>query len=74
MRSSVAFDLLQRQHSRMAAMTPAERVALALRMCQQGLDSYMATHRVSRREARIRIKATRRQGRRPSASSQADDD
>jgi Flp pilus assembly protein CpaB len=74
MRSTVALELSQRQRARIAAMTPAERVALALRMSREGMDSYMATHGVSRRTARAQIEATRRRGRRPSASSQADDD
>jgi len=54
-------------------MTPAERVALAMRLSEEGLASFMALHGVDRRAAIARIKATRRAGRRPSASADSDD-
>jgi hypothetical protein len=73
MRSTVARDVSARRLARVAAMTPAERVALAMRLGEEGLASYMATHGVDRRTARTRIKATRRPGRRPSASADTDD-
>ena len=55
-------------------MTPAERVALVVRLSEEGLASYMATHGLDRQTAITRIRATRRVGRRPSASADADDD
>jgi hypothetical protein len=54
-------------------MTPAERVALAARLGEEGLASYMTLHRLDRRAAVARIKAARRLGRRPSASAEADE-
>jgi len=54
-------------------MTPAERVALAVRMGEQGLASYMAAHGVDRRAARALIEATRRAGRRRSLAAERDD-
>jgi hypothetical protein len=73
MRSAVAFAVSQEQRERLAAMTPAERVALAVRLSEEGLASYMATHGVDRCTAITRIRATHRLGRRPSASADADD-
>jgi hypothetical protein len=73
MRSAVAHAVSQEQRERLAAMTPAERVALALRLSEEGLASYMATHGVDRQTAITRNRATRRLGRRPSASADADD-
>jgi hypothetical protein len=74
MRSAVAHAVSQRQRDELAAMTPAERVALALRLSEEGLASYMATNGVDRHTAITRIRATRRLGRRPSASADADVD
>jgi hypothetical protein len=74
MRSAVAHAVSQEQRDELAAMTPAERVALVLRLSEAGLASYMATYGVDRRTAIDRIRATRRLGRRPSASADADDD
>jgi hypothetical protein len=73
MQSAVAAAVSQEQRERLAAMTPAERVALAVRLSEEGLASYMATHGVDRHTAITRIRATRRLGRRPSASADADD-
>lgn len=73
MRSAVAHAVSQEQRERLKAMTPAERVAVAVRLGEEGLASYMATHGIDRHTAIIRIRATRRLGRRPSASADADD-
>ncbi|HVG54539.1 MAG TPA: hypothetical protein VM846_08930 [Vicinamibacterales bacterium] len=70
-RSADAVDRTRAQ--RLAAMTPAERVALAARLGEEGLASYMTLHRLDRRAAVARIKAARRLGRRPSASAEADE-
>jgi hypothetical protein len=74
MRSKAAADLRRRQFERYAAMTPDERVALALRLGEEGLATYMATHGVDRRTAVARVRVTHRVGRRPSASDRDDAD
>jgi hypothetical protein len=53
-------------------MTPDARVALVIRLREEGLASFMATHGLDRAAAVARIKATRRLGRRPSRSANAD--
>jgi hypothetical protein len=73
MYSAVAQAVSQEQREQLAAMTPAERVSLAVRLSEDGLASYMAMHGVERPTAIARIRATRRLGRRPSASADADD-
>jgi hypothetical protein len=55
-------------------MTPAERVALAERLREEGIAAYMASHAVDRSTAIARIKATHRLGRRHSSSDAADED
>jgi hypothetical protein len=70
-RSAAASD--RSRAERLAAMTPDERVRLAERLGEEGLASYMRTHGVDRRTAVARIKATRRLGRRPSASADVDE-
>ena len=72
--SAVAHAVSEEQREQLAAMTPAERVALAVRLGEEGIASYMATHGLDRQTAITRIRATRRVGRRPSASADADDD
>jgi hypothetical protein len=73
MHSPVAHAVSQERREQLAAMTPADRVALAVRLGDQGLASYMATHGLDRQTAIARIRATRRLGRRRSASADADD-
>ncbi len=67
MRSKVATKVSRTRARRLAAMTPAERVALARRLGEEGVTSYMMTHGVDRRTAILRIKATHQVGRRPSS-------
>jgi hypothetical protein len=74
MRSKASADVRQRQFERYATMTPDERVALALRLGEEGLATYMAALGVDRRTAIARIRATHRLGRRPSASDRNDGD
>jgi hypothetical protein len=74
MRSKAAADVRQRQFEQYAAMTPGERVALALRLGEEGLATYMATHGLDRRTAIARIRATHRLGRHPSACDLDDGD
>jgi hypothetical protein len=50
-------------------MSPAEAIALARRLGEQGIAAYMVAHGLERRTAIARIKATRRLGRRYSASA-----
>ncbi len=66
MRSRVATEVSRTRARRLAAMTPAERVALARRLGEEGVTSYLMTHGVDRRTAILRIKATHQMGRRPS--------
>jgi hypothetical protein len=73
MHSAVAHAVSQERREEWAAMTPADRVALAVRLGDQGVASYMATHGLDRHTAIARIRATRRLGRRRSASADADD-
>jgi hypothetical protein len=73
MRSRSADASARRRAERLAAMTPAERVELALRLGEEGLADFMKLHDVDRRTALARIRATRRLGRRRSASADADE-
>lgn len=70
MPSRVASDIASIDRSRVLAMTPAERVALVVRLSAEGLASFMATHQVDRETAKERIAATRRAGRPRSVSSE----
>ena len=69
MRSKVASDLAQEQARRVAALTPAERVALAERLGEESIALYMAAQNVDRRTAIARLEASRRVDRRPSRSA-----
>jgi hypothetical protein len=69
MRSKVAADLAREQAKRVAAMTPAERIALAERLGEESIVLYMAAEKVDRRTAIARLEASRRVGRRPSRSA-----
>jgi hypothetical protein len=69
MRSRSAAAIAEARAARLAAMTPDARVRLAIRLGEEGLASFMAAHRLDRRSAIARIKATRQLGRRPSRSA-----
>lgn len=73
MRSSVATDVTRERARRLAAMTPAERIALARRLGDEGIAAYMASHGVDRRTAIAKIKATHQVGRRPSRCAEPDE-
>ena len=73
MRSRSATAIDQSRAARIAAFTPDARVRLAIRLSEDGLASFMATHGLDRRSAVARIKATRRLGRRPSVSADQDE-
>ena len=70
MRSRVAQEIARFDRERVASMTPAQRVELALRLSDEGLASFMASQNVDRATARSRIAATRRAGRPRSLSSE----
>jgi hypothetical protein len=73
MRSRVAQAAAQSTARRIARLSPAERIAIAVRLADEGVASYMLTHGVERAVAIERIKATRRLGRRPSRSAAPDE-
>ena len=66
MGSKLAAALAREQAKRVAAMTPAERIALAERLGEDSIALYMAAEKVDRRTAVARLEASRRFGRRPS--------
>lgn len=66
MRSKLAEQLKKDQRERVARMTPAERMALAERLGEEGLAAYMTANRLDRLAAVRAIKRSRRVGRRPS--------
>jgi hypothetical protein len=74
MQSKAARAVSESRALRLAALPPAERVALAERLGEEGIAAYMAAHGVDRRTAIVRIKATHRLGRRHSPSAAADED
>ena len=59
-------DLPSGAHAPFAAMTPAERVAMARQLGENDLRSYMINHGVDRQTAVAHIKQAHRAGRRPS--------
>lgn len=69
MKSKVATDLAREQARRVAAMTPAQRIALAERLGEESIALYMAAQNVDRPTAIARLEASRRFGRRPSHSA-----
>jgi hypothetical protein len=73
MRSKVAREVSRSRARRLAAMSPAEAIALARRLGEQGIAGYMVSHSVDRRTAIARIKAAHRLGRRHSPSAAADE-
>ena len=70
MRSRVAEEIARSDRERVANMTPAQRIELALRLSDEGLASFMASQNVDRATALARIAATRRAGRPRSVSSE----
>jgi len=63
---SVADDLREEQLREMQKLTPEERIELALRLGEEGLRFFMATHGLTREEAIRQIRRQRRAGRAPS--------
>lgn len=66
---SVAGDLQREQRIRFAQMTPAERVALSVRLGEEGLAEFMSANALDRLSALKAIRRSRRLGRRRSASA-----
>ena len=66
MRSRVAEALRSLLDEEMRALSPAERVRIALELGERDLGTMMAATGLSRDEALTRIRRTRRAGRRPS--------
>ena len=73
MKSASAEASARRRREQTASLTPQERVAVAERLAEEGLASFMRIHQIDRRTAIARIKATRRLGRRRSACAEADE-
>jgi hypothetical protein len=64
--SNVADKLREDSRERLRRMTPAERLAEALRLGQTAIATYAAAHRLDRDEARRRLERAAQTGRRPS--------
>ena len=69
---SVADDIREEQIRETLALSPEERVRLAMRLGEEGLQFFMAANRLTRAEAIALIRKQRRAGRTPSRSM--DDD
>lgn len=69
-RGSVADDLRRREQERVAALSPAERVAEALALGERDLEIQRAKWGLDRSEARREIERVRQQGRRRSRCMQ----
>jgi hypothetical protein len=63
---SVADDLRRQQRQDLASLTPAERVALALRLGRRDVETFAATQGLTTKEAEQRLRSRRQRGRRPS--------
>lgn len=64
--SSVAERLRADSRERLRRMTPAERLAEAMRLGQSTIGEYAAAHGLDRDEARRRLERAGQAGRRPS--------
>lgn len=64
--STVAETLRQDSRERLRRMTPAERLAEALRLGQASIAAYAAAHGLDHDEARRRLERAAQKGRRPS--------
>jgi hypothetical protein len=63
---SVADELRQRQRQELARLTPAERVALALRLGRRDAETFAATQGLPIEEARQVLRSRGQRRRRPS--------
>lgn len=64
--STVAEQLREDSRERLRRMTPAERLAEALRLGQAAIVAYAAAHGLELTEARRRLERASQAGRRPS--------
>lgn len=64
--SHVADKLREDSRERLRRMTPADRLAEALRLGQTAIGAYAAAHGLDRDEARRRLERAVQAGRRPS--------
>ena len=71
MRSKVAEEVKREQREQIAAMTPAQRVALARRLGEEALAMIMAAHHLERHSAIRQIRRSRSVGRKRSAVLEA---
>ena len=67
--TSVNDGLRREQRERIEKMTPAERLALAEKLGEEGLAAFMAANGLDRQSALKAIRRSRRVGRRPSVSA-----
>jgi hypothetical protein len=65
---SVADELRDRSRREVEQMSPAERVALALRLGERDLDLFSRAQGLTREEARRQLRAQRQKGRTPSTA------
>ena len=63
---SVADDLRREQRQELSRLTPAERVALALRLGRRDVETFAATQGMTLEEARARLRQRGQRGRRAS--------
>jgi hypothetical protein len=70
---SVANELALEDQNATLALPVSERVALALRLGEQAIDTYASANSVSRDEARRVLRRNNQIGRRPSAAAAEND-
>lgn len=70
---SVADDLRRELRERVVALSPGERVALAIRLAESDLDLFCSARQIPRDQARRLLMRARRAGRRPSRVTEAGD-
>lgn len=70
---SVADEVRQLQRQELAELTPAERVALALRLGRRDVEIFAATQGLGIEEARRLLRRRGQRGRRPSPCMDRDD-
>ncbi|HET9766639.1 MAG TPA: hypothetical protein VFS60_07320 [Thermoanaerobaculia bacterium] len=70
---SVADDLRHEQRQELAALTPAERVALALRLGRRDVETFAATQGLAVEDARRLLRSRAQRGRRASRCMDRDE-
>jgi hypothetical protein len=69
---SVADDLRLESRRATVHLSAADRIALALRLGDEDVARYRTVHRISEREARVRLARARQIGRVPSRANERD--